>query len=184
MIISVLNNYVDLFMDKAERLRCTTKGYHEIRTGDALPIKKNAYRVPYALRDEMKEQLEDMLERGVITSCASPWVAPVILVPKKSVDGTPKYRFCTDFRALNAVTLTPVYPIPDIKLNLSLMSGSRYFTLVDIESAYWNIPIKEEDKDKTGFVTPFGSFRYERLAFGLSGAPSTFCKVMDQVLWG
>jgi hypothetical protein len=64
------------------------------------------------------------------------------------------------------------------------MAGSKYFTLVDIENAYWNIPIQEQDKDKTGFITPFGSFRYERLAFGLSGAPSTFCKVMDQVLLG
>jgi hypothetical protein len=52
------------------------------------------------------------------------------------------------------------------------MAGSRYFTLLDIENAYWNIAFKEEYKDKTGFVTPFGSFMYERMAFGLSGAPS------------
>jgi hypothetical protein len=82
------------------------------------------------------------------------------------------------------VTQTPVYPIPDIKNNLSLVAGSRYFTLIDIENAYWNIPIKMEDRDKTGFVTPFGSFRYERMAFGFSGAPSTFQKVIDHVLLG
>jgi hypothetical protein len=64
------------------------------------------------------------------------------------------------------------------------MAGSKYFTLVDIENAYWNIPIQEQDKDKTGFITPFGSFRYEKLAFGLSRAPSTFYKVMDNVLLG
>jgi len=81
------------------------------------------------------------------------------------------------------VTLIPVYPICDIS-NLSLTAGSNYLTLLDIESAYWNIPIKEEDKDKTGFVTPFGSFRYEKLAFGLEGAPATFSKVMDAVLMG
>jgi hypothetical protein len=181
MMISVSENYIDLFKDETGRLRCTNKGYHEIRTGDAVPIKKNVYKVPYALRDEMKEQLDNMVAKGVITPCASPWAAPVILVP---VDGTPKYRFCTDFRALNAVTQTPVYPIPDVKLNLSLMAGSKYFTLVDIENAYWNIPIQEQDKDEMGFITPFGSFRYERLAFGLSGVPSTFCKVMDHVLLG
>jgi hypothetical protein len=62
------------------------------------------------------------------------------------------------------------------------MAGSRYFTLLDFENGYWNIPIKEEDKDKTGFVTPFGSFRFERMAFGLSGAPSTFQRVMDAML--
>ena len=68
------------------------------------------------------------------------------------------------------MTVTPLYPIPDIKSNHSLMVGSRYFTLLDIEIAYWNFPIREEDKDKTGFVKPFGSFMYERMAFGLSGA--------------
>jgi hypothetical protein len=64
------------------------------------------------------------------------------------------------------------------------MAGSRYFTLLDIENAYWNIPVKDEDRDKTGFVTPFGSFRYERMAFGLSGASSTFQRVMDAMLVG
>jgi hypothetical protein len=83
----------------------------------------------------MKEQRDNMIAKGVITPCASPWAAPVILVPEESADSTPKYRFCTDFRALNAVTQTPVYPIPDVKLNLSLMAGSRYFTLIDIENA-------------------------------------------------
>jgi hypothetical protein len=184
-LFPVIKEYLDLFCnEKTGVLPSTTKGCHEIRTGDALPIKKNPYRVPYALKDEMRCQLDEMLAKGVITPCASPWAAPVILVPKKSPDGTPKYRFCTDFRGLNSVTITPVYPIPDIKSNLSLMAGSRYFTLLDIENAYWNIPIREEDKDKTGFVTPFGSFRYERMAFGLSGAPSTFQLVMDAILIG
>jgi hypothetical protein len=64
------------------------------------------------------------------------------------------------------------------------MAGSKYFTLLDIENVYWNIPIREEDKDKTGFVTPFGTFRYERMACGLSGAPSTFQRVMDAMLVG
>lgn len=185
VLLPVIEEYLDLFCNEETGiLPCTKNGCHEIRTGDALPIKKNPYRVPYALRGEVKRQLDEMLAKGVITPCASPWAAPVILVPKKSPDGTPKYRFCTDFRGLNSVTVTPAYPIPDIKSNLSLMAGSKYFTLLDIENAYWNIPIREEDKDKTGFVTPFGSFRYERMAFGLSGAPSTFQRVMDAMLVG
>jgi hypothetical protein len=140
--------------------------------------------VPFALREEIRRQLDDMLAKGVITPCASAWAMPVILVPKKSLDGAPKYRFCTDFRGLNSVTITPVYPIPDTRSNLSLMAGSRYFTLLDIENAYWNIPIREEYKDKTAFVTPFGSFRYERITFCLSGALSTFQRVMDAMLVG
>jgi hypothetical protein len=60
----------------------------------------------------MKRQMDEMIQRGVITPSCSEWVAPVILVKKKSVDGSPKYRICTDFRGLNAVTKIPVYPIP------------------------------------------------------------------------
>jgi hypothetical protein len=93
---------------------------------------------------------------------------------EESADGTPNYRFCTDFRGLNSVTSIPVYPILDIKSNLTLVAGSKYFTLLDIQNAYWNIPIKEEDKDKAGFVTPFGSFSYEKMAFGLAGVHRHF----------
>jgi len=104
-------------------------------------------------------QLDEMIQRGVITPSCSEWAAPVILVRKKSVDGVPKYRFCTDFRGLNAVNKIPVYPNPDIKSNLSLMAGSCYFTLLDIESSYWHIPFHPHDKDKTGFITPVVSRR-------------------------
>jgi hypothetical protein len=122
ILMPIIEEYFDLFCNEDTGvLPSTTRGCHEIRTGDALPIKKNPYRVPYALREEMKRQLDEMLAKGVITPCASPWAAPVILVPKKSLDGTPRYRFCTDFRGLNSVTITPVYPIPDIKSKLSLM---------------------------------------------------------------
>jgi hypothetical protein len=121
ILLPVIEEYLDLFCNEETGvLPSTAKGCHEIRTGDALPIKKNPYRVPYALREEMKRQLDEMLAKGVITPCASPWAAPVILVPKKSPDGTPKYRFCTDSRGLNSVTITPVYPIPDIKVTFRL----------------------------------------------------------------
>jgi hypothetical protein len=125
-----------------------------------------------------------MLQRGVIAPAFSEWAAPVILVKKKSMDGTPKYRFCTDFRGLNALTKIPVYPISDIEGNLALTASSHYFTSLDLESACWHISIHPYDKNKTGFITPFGSFRYERVAYGLAGARSTFRKVVDAILMG
>lgn len=86
VLLPVVNEYIELFCNEQSGvLPCTTKGRHEIRAGNALPIKKNPYRVPYALNDEMKSQLDEMLAKVVITLCASPWAAPVILVPKKSL---------------------------------------------------------------------------------------------------
>lgn len=64
------------------------------------------------------------------------------------------------------------------------MAGSSYFILLDIESAYWHIPIHQDNKDKMGFITPFGSFRYKRSAYGLVGAPRNFQKIMDVTIMG
>jgi hypothetical protein len=67
-LVPVINEYSDLFRyDRSGMLPCTNKGFYKIKTGDAVPIKKNPYKVPFALKDEMKRQLDDMLQRGVIT---------------------------------------------------------------------------------------------------------------------
>jgi hypothetical protein len=74
---------------------------HRIITGNAKPIRKAPYRVPFALKNEMENQVRDVLNKCVIEESNSLWNAPAILVPKKSLDGKPKYRFRVDFRALN-----------------------------------------------------------------------------------
>ena len=79
---------------------------HEIDTGDAKPIRRPPYRVPYALRDELDRQVKTMLDKGIIEPSASGWNFPAFFIPKRSLDGTPKFRFCVDFRALNQVTKT------------------------------------------------------------------------------
>jgi hypothetical protein len=96
--------------DDSNNFKGTTVIEHEIPVGDARPIRRPPYRTPYALRDEMEQQLQKMLHKGVIRESSSPWAAPAILVPKKSLDGKPEYRFCVDFRALNAVTKFDAYP--------------------------------------------------------------------------
>jgi hypothetical protein len=75
----------------------------------------------------MENQVQDMLNKGVIEESNSPWNAPAILVPKKSLNGKPKYRFCVDFRALNAVTQIDTYPLPLIEQAGSTLHGSKYF---------------------------------------------------------
>jgi hypothetical protein len=87
----------DLFrFDRSGMLPCSNKGFHKINSCDAFPIKKNPYKVPFALKSEMRKHLE-MLQRGIITTACSERAAPVILVKKKSLDSTPKYRFVPTF---------------------------------------------------------------------------------------
>jgi hypothetical protein len=105
-------------------------------TVDAKPIRKAPYRVPFALKKEMENQVQDMLKKGVIEESNSPWSAPAILVPKKSLDGRPKYRFCVDFRALNAVTQFDTYRFPLIEQASSALHGSKHFSTIDMFSGF------------------------------------------------
>jgi hypothetical protein len=98
---------------------------HQILVGDARPIRVPPYRVPYALRDEMKKQVTEMLGKGVIRESNSPWSAPAILVPKKSPVGKPKFRFCVEFRVLNSVTEIDKYPLPVMENTTSNLYSSK-----------------------------------------------------------
>ena len=96
--------------DEAAEFQGTDLVEHRIITADTRPIRKAQYRVPYALREEMEGQIRTMLKKGVIEPSASPWNSPAILVPNKSTDGRPKYRFCVDYRAFSKVTQFDTYP--------------------------------------------------------------------------
>ena len=104
IIEPVLIKYAGIFHDEDD-FKSTDVAVHKIETGDATPIKKAPYKTPFALRQEMNRQVQKMLDKGVISPSHSPWSSPVVLVPKKSENGVPKYIFCVDFWALNAVII-------------------------------------------------------------------------------
>jgi transposase InsO family protein len=183
VIEPVLLRYSNIFHDdESNDFKSTDVVEHRIITGDAQPIRKAQYRVPFALREEMESQVQDMLKKGVIRESNSPWSAPVILVPKKSTDGKPKYRFCVDFRALNAVTKFDSYPLPRFEETTSTLAGSKYFSVLDCYSGFWQIKICEEDKEKTAFTVPSGHYEFNRLSYGLSNSPASFQRLVDVVL--
>ena len=179
----VLRKYQRVFhMNEDCQFQATDLVEHRIITGDAKPIRKAPYRVPYALRDEMETQVKTMLKKGVIEPSSSPWAAPAILVPKKSTDGRPKYRFCVDFRALNKITQFDNYPLPIFEETVSTLHGSQYFSVIDLYSGFWQIKLADEDKMKTAFTVPGGSYNFLKLPFGLSNSPASFQRLMDVVL--
>jgi hypothetical protein len=119
-----------------------------------------------------------MLKNGVIQLSNSPWSSPVGLVKKKSGE----YRFCVDYRRLNAVSKRDVYPLPRIDDVFDRLAGANYFSTLDLANGYWQVPVAERDRQKTAFVTPDGLFEFKRMPFGLANAPATFQRLMDQVL--
>ncbi|KAE9305076.1 hypothetical protein PR003_g21593 [Phytophthora rubi] len=121
-----------------------------------------------------------MLVDGVIEEANEAWGFPVVLVHKK--DGS--VRFCIDYRLLNAITKKDVYPLPRIDDTLDNLHGAKRFTSLDLHAGYWQVPVAEKDRDKTGFITRKGLFRFVRMPFGLANAPGTFQRMMDAVLRG
>jgi len=92
-----------------------------------------------------------MLKRQIIEPSTSPWSSSIVLVQKKSKDGSIKYRFFIDYRALNAVTKPDAYPIPNIVDTLDSLGKSKIFSVLDIASGYHQIAVKPEHKEKTAF---------------------------------
>jgi len=119
-----------------------------------------------------------MLATGVIEPSNSSWASPVFLVKKK--DGT--FRFCIDYRRVNAVSKKDAYPIPDIQDALDNLRGSRYFATIDLLSGYWQLGMTGRAKERYAFCTRRGLFQLTRMTFGLSGAPGSFCRLMSIVL--
>ena len=110
----VLIRYKNLFREPVDNSGCKVNIKHKIDTGDNPPIQKNPYRLPFALKLVVEEQIKYMYQKGIIQESDSPWGSPVDIVRKKSLDGTPKYRFCVDYRTLNAITCRDAYALPNI----------------------------------------------------------------------
>lgn len=160
-------------------LACAKGVTHVIDTGDAVPIKQRYYPVSPYLQEVMNEELDKMLELGVVEPSHSPWSSPVVLIKKK--DGT--YPFCIDFRALNQVTKRDAYAIPYISMILDRLRNARFLSSIDLKSAYWQIPLDSASKEKTSFTVPGrGLFQFTRLPFGLHNAPATWQRFVDQAL--
>lgn len=153
---------------------------HRIYLKDDKPIHQYPYRVPQRLVPVMKQEIEAMQKLEVIEPSASEWNNPIVLVPKK--DGT--VRFCLDFRKLNAVSKFDPYPMPRVDELIEKLSNARFLTTLDLCKGYWQIPLSPDSKELTAFKTPFGHYHFQVLPFGLHGAPSTFQRMIDQILKG
>ena len=158
------------------------KGYEckiELKEG-AKPVRCRPYRLTPEKRDEVMRQVGDLVTRGIVEPCDSAWSTNVVLARKK--DGT--WRMATDYRGVNGETVSNEQPVPRVDDIVDELAGYNVFTTVDMLSGYWQVPVREEDRDKTAFVTPNGLYRWKVMPFGLKNATGEFQRMMTEVLKG
>ncbi|KZS07756.1 Uncharacterized protein APZ42_028454 [Daphnia magna] len=132
-VLHLQNRFSDCFASSNSDLGRSNIVQHRIDTMNSTPIHQPPYKSAWKQREVIESQVQDMIRDQVIEPSSGPWASPVVLVKKK--DGS--WRFCVDYRKLNAVTTRDVYPLPRIEDALSRLKGTRYFSIMDMQAGYW-----------------------------------------------
>lgn len=181
----VVGKFSTLFMLPGDTPPKTTYVEHSIPTTDEKPVYIKQYRYPPALQKEVKEQMEDLLMKGIITRSSSAWNSPLWIVPKRpGPDGKVAHRIVVDYRKLNEKTIPDAYPLPNIQEILETIGNPLYFSVFDLVSGFHQVGVNPTDQEKTAFSTPYGHFHFLCMPFGLRNAPPTFQRLMDTVMSG
>lgn len=141
---------------------------------------KRPYRCNFEDKKEIEHQVSKLLEKKLIEESYSPFAAPVTLAFKKE-DGR-KSRLCIDFRDLNKIVVPQSQPFPLIDDLMVKTRNCKFFTTLDINSAFWSIPLKVEDRKKTAFVTQENHFQWTCLPFGLKTSPAIFQRILSSII--
>ena len=159
----------------------TTLIQHQIHTETQhKPINQKYRPVNPSLEKDLKEQIRKWSDHGIIEKSNSPWNFGLVAAPKKNG----KIRWCVDYRALNKITTKDSHPIGNIDDNLARLSRSIIFSCIDGSGAYHVVQLDPQDKAKTAFATPWGSYQFTHMPFGLCNAPSTYARLVQMVLQG
>ena len=139
-------------------------------------------RVPIPLMPKVKEELDRMLFLGIIVPVEQPtsWCSAMVVVPKSSG----AVRLCVDFTTLNKYVRRERVMLPSVDHTLAQLKGAKFFTRLDANSGFYQVPLSENSQELITFITPFGRYMFTRMPFGISSAPEHFQRRMSEVLAG
>lgn len=182
--IGLVRQYSDIFHLEGDQLTFTDVVEHRIDLKPGTrPMFVKPYRIPEGNRAEMNRQLDELEAMGIIEPSQSEWNFPLLLVPKKeNARGEKQHRLVVDFRRLNDVTEIQRFPIPVIDEIMEVLDKSRYFTTLDIQSAFHQIMVRESDREYLSFQTNYRKMQYVRMPFGLTNSPRTWQRGINKVL--
>ena len=171
---AVISQFQDVFRKTPGEARVKP---FKINTGDAKPVSQYPRRLPEKWKQKIQKEIKTLEATGIITPSTSPWASPIVPVPKPNGD----VRMCVDYRGVNKVTEEDIYPLPRVDHLLEEVSQAKYVTTLDLLKGYYQFPVSPEDKQKTAFVTPTGKWQFNRMPFGLKGAPAAFQREIDSL---
>ena len=177
-LANLLGTFKDQFAKDKTTIGTTPLTQMSIDTGDTDPVSQKPYPVAMKHYNWVKEEIDKLLEAGVIRNSHSSWSAPIIVVPK----GDGGKCLVIDYRALNKVTRKFAWPIPKVEDIFSQLNGARYFSTLDLRAGYHHIGLTTDWIPKTAFTSPFGKYEYVKVPFGLAQAPAYFQELMTGVL--
>ena len=178
--LQLLLKHQEVFAKSKHDLGRTDLVQHDIDTGDHRPIKQAPRCIPLNKRAVAEQEVQLMLENGIIEPSISAWSSQIVLVEKKDHS----MRFCVDYRALNEVTKKDSYPLPRIDDCFDALTGTHWFSSIDLQSGYWQVGLSPSAMEKTAFSCPSGLFQFKVLPFGVCNGPPMFQRLMEHVLAG
>lgn len=177
-ITKLLNSTPEVFTQHDMDFGHTNKVKHHIKLSDNTPFKHRARPIHPHDVEAVKKHLQELLDSGVIRESESPFASPIVVVRKKNGS----VRLCIDFRKLNSQTIKDAYALPNLEEVFSLLNGSKWFSVLDLKSGYYQVEMDESDKQKTAFVCPLGFWEFDRMPQGVTNAPSTFQRLMERCM--
>ena len=175
---NLLGTFKDQFTKDETTIGTTPLTQMSIDTGDSDPVSQKPYPIAMKHYQWVKEEINKLLEGGVIRNSHSSWSAPIIVVPK----GDGGKRLIIDYRALNKVMRKLVWPMPKVEDIFSQLNGAKYFSTLDLGVGYHHIGLTTDSIPKTAFTSPFGKYEYVKVPFGLAQAPADFQELITGVL--
>ena len=181
-VARLLTEYADVFSSGADDIGLTTLVQHSIpMQPGSKPRRQPARRLGPEKDAEVERQVQKLQAQGLIEPGDGEWSSPVVLVRK--ADGK-SWRLCIDYRQINEQSCHDAYPLPRIDESLDSLSGSKYFSTLDLLSGYWQVPLDKDAQEKSAFITRGGLWKWRVLPMGLRTAPATFERLMESVLKG
>lgn len=176
--------YSDVFFLNGDKLTTTPIYKHTIHLKPGTDtVYSKPYRLPYSQKAEKQKQIDEMLKQGIIEPSQSEWSSPVLLVPKKTdVNGEKKWRLVIDYRKLNNCIKDDKFPLPNIVEILDSLSGSIYFSHLDLYQSYYNVELDPNSRKYTAFDS--GQYQMTRMPMGLKTSPSSFSRMMSIAMSG